>query len=92
MQQRISWIAGRAILTQKNSSVDQRDAIALQEPLPGKATIQSSVDSTSYSRDFTRFPVEQAHSYWTPSTSPLHKESHGPQAPAKPISQARALQ
>ena len=45
-QQWISWIAERAILTPKNRSVDETNAIVIQDLLPGEAIVLSSADST----------------------------------------------
>ena len=73
-QQWISWIAERAMLPPKNSSVDQINVIISQELLPGEAIILSSADSARDPRDSTRFFIEFL-SCWIPSTSHQHKKA-----------------
>ena len=83
-------ITERAILTPMNFSVDQINAISSHEPLHGEATFYPVLTVQvilEIPPDLPRIP-EQAHTCWTPSTSPLHRERHGPHAPKKPLSQA----
>ena len=71
-QQWISWIAERAILTPKNRSVDEINAIVIQDLLPGEAIVLSSADSTCDPKDSTRFPIEFLNKL-TPAGLPPHR-------------------
>ena len=80
--------------TQKNSSVDQTNAIILQELLHVEATFYPVLTVHVNIEIQPDFPWNS----WTSSllldtsTSPLHKEKHGPHAPAKPLTLAMTFQ
>ena len=70
------WIAERAILTPKNSSVDQINVFISQELSHGEAKFYPVLTVHVILEIPPDFPrnSEQAHSCWTPSISPQQKE------------------
>ena len=87
------WIAEKAILTPRKSSVDQINAISSKGLLHREATFYPvlTVHVILEILPLIRGIAEQTHACWTPSTSPLHIERHGRHAHAKPLTQARTL-
>ena len=67
----IEWIAERAILAPKNSTVDSISSL-ISEQFPGEAHILYSADSTNDPDDATRFPVEYLNSL-TPAGLPPYR-------------------